>query len=138
MKVTMTKKGQGVRGAAPAKLKAGSLAPVAFNLQDNGDLTYTVFGVDSVGAQSDISAVATLAAASDNTAVLTADAPVGMTGAVHTPTAPAPTPGQTANLTLTATLNDGNVGPFTIVWPFTIIAGGVTGITVQPGTPTVH
>ena len=129
--VTLTKKSAGKKSSKAAGPVVG------FNLQDNGDLTYTVFGVDAAGSQADISTVATLTASSDATDVVTVDAPVGMTGAIHAAT-PAPAVGATANISLTATWNDGSIGPFTITWPQTIIAGPVTGIEVQPGTPTVH
>jgi hypothetical protein len=124
--------------ATISKLKAGSPVPVQFNLQDNGDATFTVLGVDAAGNTVDVSTVATLTASSDNTATVTVDAPVGMTSAIHAPTAPAPAVGATANVTLTVTWNDGSVGPFTITWPISIGGSAVSGITVVPGTPTVH
>ena len=123
-------------------VKAAAAGPVVgFNLQDNGDLTFTVFGTDAAGAQVDLSSVATLTATSDAPAVVTVDSPVGMGSAIHA-AVPAPTVGATANITLTVTWTNPTGAPagspFSIVWPQTIIAGPVTGITVQPGTPSVH
>ena len=134
MKVAMTKKTQ---HAAAKALKAGSPVPIQFNLQDNGDDTFTVLGVDAAGNTVDISGVASLQASSDAPAVVTVDAPSGMSSAIHAAT-PAPAVGATANITLTVTWTDGSVGPFTITWPVNIVAGPATGIVVQPGTPTVH
>jgi len=57
---------------------------VTFQLQDNGDDTFTVFGEDAAGNSLDIADVATLTnLASDNPAVLTVDAPVGMSSSMH-------------------------------------------------------
>lgn len=135
MDCKLAKKPAGMKAAA--KAKAGAAPPVAFQLTDNGDLTFTVHGVDAAGAVVDISAVATLQASSDNPAVVTVDPPVGMSSAVHA-AVPAPAVGATANVLLTATFNDGSVGPFTITWVQNIVAGGVTGIEVSPGAISVH
>jgi hypothetical protein len=135
MKCTLTKKSSSAKTAT--KASRGAAPPVNFNLQDNGDDTYTVFGVDAAGNQVDISTVATLAAVSDTPAVVTADAPVGMTGAFHAAT-PAPAINATATLTITATWTDGSVGPFVISQPLTIVAGPAAGVAIQLGTPTVH
>lgn len=135
MKVTCTKK---LAHMSSGALKANKgAAVVAFNLQDNGDDTFTVLGTNAAGNTLDISTLATLTAVSDTPATVTVDPPVGMTSAIHA-AVPAPKPGATANITLVATWNDGSVGPFTITWPIGITAGGATGITVVPGTPTVH
>jgi hypothetical protein len=114
-------------------------APAGFNLQDNGDDTFTVLGADAAGNTLDISAVATLTAVSDTPAVVTVDPPTGMTSAIHA-AVPAPKVGATANITLTATWNDTTlgIGPFTITWPISITAGPAGGIVVTPGVPTVH
>lgn len=135
MKAKLTKKGPGVRAAKPAPRGAGV---TEFNLQDNGDNTFTVLGTNAAGNELDISGIASLQASSDNPAVITVDPPQGMTVGIHAPTSPAPQIGQTANVTLTATFNDGSVGPFTISLPGTITAGPVTGVAVNLGTPTVH
>ncbi len=135
MKCMLTKK---KHGATAQKFKAGSPTPVQLNLQDNGDDTFTVMGVDSAGNTVDISAVATMTVTSDNTGTVTVDPPVGMTSAIHVPTAPAPKVSATANVTITVTWTDGSVGPFTIVWPINITGSPATGIVVTPGVPTVH
>ncbi len=135
MQCKLSKKAPGNKAVAP--LKASAAAVIGFDLQDNGDLTFTVYGTDATGAQVDISDVATLTAMSSAPPVVTVDPPTGMSSAIHAAT-PAPAPGATVVISLTATWNDGSIGPFTIDWPQTIVAGGVTGITVKPGTPTVH
>lgn len=131
MKVSLTKKSPGMK--APAKMAKGQPAPVAFNLLNNGDDTFTVLGVDAAGNTLDISAVATLAVSSDAPAILTVDQPVGMTSAMH-----AVGPLGTANITATATWNDGSIGPFSFTLPVTVQSGGPTGIVIVPGTPTSH
>ncbi len=126
--VKLVKKSSHLKSAAKgAKLKAGD-----FLLTDAEDGSYTVTGADAAGASVDISAVATITADSDNAAVLTADLPTGMTGAVH-----GLTPG-TANLTIVATWGDGSVGPFTITVPCTVTTGPVTGLVVEFGPPTIR
>lgn len=110
-----------------------ALAPTSdYALQDNQDGSVTVWGVDSAGAQVDISGVATLTAESDNVAVLTVDAPVGMTVAYH-----GVAPGE-AKVTLVATWTDGSVGPFTIIDPCVVSGSAAVGITVTHGTPTIR
>ena len=137
MKCTLTKRTPGATKAAKPKAKAGA-APVEFNITDNGDLTYSVEILDAAGAVLTVDpSTVSMTATSDNTSALTADAPVGLTGAVHVPV-PAPAVGATANVTLTVTWSDASFGPFSIVWPFQISAGGPAGIQVVPGTPTVH
>lgn len=124
-------KSSGMKAAKPTK--AGDPVP-SYLLQDNQDGSFTVLGADSQGAQLDISSVATLTPAptSDNTAVATVDAPNGMTVACH-----GLTPG-TANVTVTATWNDGSVGPFVITVPVTVGAGPATGLAVTFGVPTIR
>jgi hypothetical protein len=135
MKVKLTKKSPGMRSAG--KLPKGA-SPTEFNLQDNGDNTFTVLGVNDAGNTVSIEDIATLEASSDNPAAITVDPPTGMTVGIHAPTNPAPAPGATANVTLTATFTDGSIGPFSISIPGTITAGPVSGIEVKLGTPTVH
>lgn len=129
-KITLVKKSAQRKAAGRA---AKGLAIVDFQLQDNGDDTFTVLGVDAGGNTADISSIATLTATSDNPSVLTVDTPVGMTSAMH-----AVGPLGSANITAVATWNDGSIGPFTVTLPVTVIAGPVTGVVIVPGTPTVH
>lgn len=76
----------------------------------NADGTLTVMGLHASGAVSDISDVATLTPppSSDNTAVLTVGTPTGMTLSFHGVSA-----GNANIVGLTATWNDGSIGPFT-------------------------
>jgi len=104
-------------------------------LQDNENNTLTVLGVDGAGNQVDISSVATLTPAPtvDQPTLLTVGAPTAMTFAVT-----AVGPLGTVNLTITATWNDGSIGPFVITQPLTLVAGPAGGITIVPGTPSVN
>ncbi len=120
------------KGKLKAAVKGGKPKAGDFILIDNQDNTYSVHGVDAGGNAVDISAVATLTATSSDPAVLSADPPVGMTGAIH-----GLTPG-TAVLTLTATWNDGSVGPFSIDAPGTVSGSAATGLAVDFGTPTIR
>ncbi len=131
-KVTLSKKGSGVKAAAPAKV--GDVAD-SFVLLDNQDNTLTVQGVSKAGNPVDISRVATIAVTSDSPAILTVDAPTGMTVAFH-----AVGPVGTANLTIVATWNDpaAGIGPFTIVLPGTVKAGPANSLVIDLGTPTSH
>lgn len=106
----------------------------SFVLLDNEDDTFTVSGVDAVGNPVDISAVASLTPAptSDNPSVLTVAAPTGMAFPVA-----AVGPLGVANVTATATWNDGSLGPFAFTLPVTVQAGAAGGIEIVPGTPTV-
>jgi hypothetical protein len=127
--VTLTKK-----SAFATKKSTGKPAAVVnFQLQDNGDDTCTVLGVDAGGNTADISAVATIVVTSDAPTILTVDPPVGMTFAMH-----AVGPLGAANVTAVATWNDGSKGPFTFTLPVTVVAGPATGVVIVPGTPTVH
>jgi hypothetical protein len=119
------------KGAKP--MAAGTPSGTAFNLVDNGDDTFTVVGLDKAGNQVDISSAATIAVVSDNTSILTVDPPVGMTSAMH-----AAGPLGTANLNITATWNDGSLGPFSFTLPVTTVAGAASGVEIQLGTPTTH
>lgn len=120
--------------AKPNKAKQGDPPPASYGLQDNQDGSVTVWGVDAAGATVDISTVATLTPApvSDNTAVLTVDAPVGMTCVYH-----GVAPGE-ANVTLVATWNDGSVGPFTITDPCVVSGSAATGLAITHSTPTIR
>lgn len=135
MKVRMTKKSPGMKAAQKAPKGAGV---TEFNLQDNGDETYTVLGADAAGNTFDISGVASITATSDNPAVVAVDTPGPTTFGAHA-AQPAPSVGATAKVSVTATWTDGSVGPFTIDLGFTIQAGPVSGIVAVPsGAPTVH
>ncbi len=129
--VKLTKKSSSKLAAKGAKADPG-----VFNLQDNGDDTFTVTGVDAAGNAVDISTTATMTATSDAPLVVTVDAPTGLTSAIHA-AVPAPAVGATANITLVVTMTDGS-GVFSVVWPQSIIAGPVSGIIVTPGVPSVH
>jgi hypothetical protein len=129
-KITLVKK-----SAAKAKARAAKPgdATSTFQLVDNQDDTFTVNGVDAAGNAVDISTLATMTAASDNTAVLTVDAPVGLTSAMH-----AVGPVGTANVTVVVTLTDGSAGPFTVSLPVSVVAGPASGVVIQLGQPSVH
>ncbi len=117
-----------LKSAAP--MKAGDTAPTEYVLLDNENGTVTVLGVTAGGNHVDISAVATLAVTSDNTATVTADPPAGMTCKLV-----AAGPLGTANVTLAVTFNDGSAGPFSVSLPCTVKAGPVSGVIVELGTP---
>ncbi len=124
--VSLVKKSSLKKMAATGAKAANQAAVIA----DNQDNTATVMGVDAAGAPVDISSVATLTATSDNPLVLTVDAPTGSTFAFH-----GLAPG-TCNINITATWNDGSIGPFNLVLPATVTSGPATGIQVDLGTPT--
>ncbi len=115
-----------------AGVKAAAVAG-SFVLLDNEDETFTVLGVTAGGNTVDISDVATLEVVSDNTSILTVDPPVGMTSAMH-----AVGPLGTANLSVTATWNDGSLGPFSFTLPGEVKAGPVGGVVIDLGPPTSH
>jgi len=122
-----------VKKSSAKKVSKGSgakAAGTAFIILDNQDDTCTVQGVDAGGNPVDISTVASLSVTSDTPAVLSVDPPNGMTFAMH-----GLTPGN-ANVTVTATWNDGSIGPFTFVLPVACSGSAATGIVVTPGTPT--
>jgi hypothetical protein len=127
---TLVKKSKAKRAAGPG-VKAD---PQNYVLQDNEDGSFTIHGADAAGAVVDISGVATLTPVptSDTPTILTVDPPVGMTDACH-----GLMPG-TATVTVTATWNDGSIGPFTITFTATVNAGPATGLTVDFGTPTIR
>jgi hypothetical protein len=110
---------------------------VNFEIQDNGDATFTVFGVDSAGNGGiDISGIATMTAVSSDTSKLTVDAPVGVTSAIHAVGPLAPAPGVTVSIVVTFT--SGSPAPISIDQPITIVQGPVSGVQVVFGTPTAH
>src|ERR1035438_3719060 len=122
MKCTMTKASRRTGVPLPKLSKTAHASLLGFNLQDNGDLTWTLQGIDAAGNVGALDpTLVTLTAVSDTPAVVTEDAPVGVTGAVHVPV-PAPAIGATANITIVATWTAGGTGPFTVVWPQTIIS----------------
>lgn len=130
-KVSMQKAQRGAAvGAVQAKV--GDVAD-SFVLEDNQDGSFTVFGVSKAGNKVDISSVATLAVTSSDPAIVTVDAPEGMRVATH-----AVGPTGSVTLTITATWNDGSVGPFSIDLPGTVMGGPVSGLIVDFGTPTSH
>jgi hypothetical protein len=131
--VTCVKKSAAKKAASGAKA-----APGVFVLQDNGDDTFTVMGADAAGNTVPLPATMSLTATSDAPAVVKVDAPTGFTSAIHA-AVPAPAVGATANVTLTVTDSaTPPVGPFTITWPISIVASPLSGISVQPGVPSIH
>lgn len=137
LKVKLTKKAMNAPGPGPMPKGAGT---TTFNIQDNGDETFTIMGETGSGNVVDISTVATITATSSDTAIVTADVPdpTKTTFGAHAAT-PAPKVGDKAKVTIVATWTDGSVGPFTLELEFTIQAGPVTGLVAVPtGTPTVH
>lgn len=124
--------------AAATTAKAKAAADVLdFVITDDGSSVCTVYGVDARGAQVDVSALATLTPAptSSDSTKITVDPPSAMTFAMHA--VAVTTPGSPVSVTATATFNDGSRGPFTFTLPCDVVAGGVTGITIQPGPVTV-
>ncbi len=127
--VKLLKHGKGKKGShkpskATAKVDAVS---DSFGLLDNEDGTFTVVGITAGKNEVDISDVATLTVVSSNTGVVDVDLhPVeGMTFTAH-----AVGPAGTADVTVTATWNDGSKGPFSFVAHGEVKAGTVTGIGV--------
>jgi len=131
-KWSVMKKGA-MRMGASMKAKMGDPAPVAFVLVDNGDSTFSVMGADAVGNAVDISSVASLAASSDTPTVVTVDPPTGMTFGVH-----AVGPIGSAKISVTATWNDGSLGPFSAEVDVTTATGPAGSIVVTPGPVTTH
>lgn len=134
--IKLLKKSQTRRISMP--LKKGATV-TDFALQDNGDDTCTVLGVDAAGNTVDISAVVTLdpPPTSSDTSIITVDPPQGMTFAMHA-TGKLSTPGTPVIVTATATWQDGSTGPFAFDLPVDVVPGPVTGVVIQPGTPTTH
>lgn len=113
-------------------VKAGPVKAGDFGFQDNEDGTATVFGLDAAGARSSIDGLATLAVASSDPAFMTVDAPAGVTFGYH-----GVLPG-VSTVTMTATWNDGSVGPFTIDVKATVSAGPAKSLDVDWGTPVMR
>jgi hypothetical protein len=107
-----------------------------FVFVDNEDSTCTVHGVNAAGNPVDISNVATLNVTSSDPSKLALDEPIGMTFKMK---GVAPTePGSPVIVSVTATWNDGSIGPFSFDLPCTLTGSAVTGIVVVPGTPVVR
>jgi hypothetical protein len=123
----------------PAARAAAGAPAVDFVLQDNGDDTCTVLGVDAAGNSLDISGVASLTPAptSSDTTVLTVDAPIGMTFAMHA-VGKLSTPGTPVVVTAVAAWTDGSKGPFTVTLPVDVTAGPAGGVVIVPGVPTLR
>lgn len=133
----MAKKILPVKKSKPMNIKIGATPVVDFQFIDNGDDSCTVFGVDGAGNQADISAVATLAVTSSDTTVVTVDAPTGMTFVMHA-VGKLTAAGSPIQITAVATWNDGSLGPFSFSLPVDVVAGAISGVTIVPGTPTMH
>src|ERR1017187_9891909 len=121
--------------------RMGDAAPAAFGMIDNQDSTVTVSGInsDTPPVIFDLSAVATLGTpVSSDPTMVTADAPVGMTFTEHALAVGSP------NVAVTATWNDGSLGPFVYTDNLAITApvapppGPVTGLVVTHGVPTIR
>jgi hypothetical protein len=101
---------------------------------DDQTSTFTVYGITAAGNPVDISGVAKLlpVPASSAESIVTVDPPDGMSFKVT-----AVGPLGDSVIAVTATWNDGSVGPFEFDQPVTIKAdpNSATGITVVPGTP---
>lgn len=132
MKVKFLKKSKYQKFSALAPVAKGALATLVV-LMDDQTAVCTVMGEDAAGNPVDISTVASLTPAptSDTPTVLTAGPVTGNTFPI---TAVAP---GSANITVTATWNDGSIGPFTATLPVTVTAGPATGLIINVGTPTV-
>jgi hypothetical protein len=123
---------KGMMAATPAKAGAKATGDL-FTITDLGGGTLTVTGHDAAGAGGiDLSGVATLTVVSSDVSVLTIDPPSGMTATCH-----GVKPGQ-VTLTVTATWNDGSMGPFTIDVTASVTQGPATGldVTFTDATPT--
>lgn len=106
----------------------------AFQIVDNGDGTFSIFGVDAAGNGGiDISSLATLAVSSDNLSVLTVDPPTGMGSTMHAVGSLG-----SANVVATVTFNDGSIGPFSATLAVTVVKGAATGVQIVIGTVTTH
>lgn len=123
---TLVKASHSMKAAAKASVTT-KLATGVFQLLDGGSGSFTTLGVDSATPpnQVDISGVATETVVSDDPN-LVVGAVTGMTVVLTAP----PTGAATANVTFTATWNDGSVGPFSFVAAVSYSGGAITGITV--------
>lgn len=129
----LVKLSKGQKMAAPsAKAKKGDPLPSGgFELHVAEDGTGTVFGVNDQG-QVDISAIATLAASSSDTGIVTVSVTGGMTfketGVKE----------GDATVKFDATWNDGSIGPFGVDDPVHVVKappGPVTGLIVTHDPP---
>jgi hypothetical protein len=111
--------------AAPKKADPG-----AFVIVDNGSGDFQVMGADAAGFPVDISSVATITSVSQDAGKLTAN----VTGA-NTFHVAGVAPGSGVIVLVTATWNDGSIGPFSVNQPFDITGGPAVGITVTPLPP---
>ena len=128
MKATFTK-AIGPKAAAKP-VKADPLA--AFGLIEGTGDTVTVQGVSAAGTPIDISTVAKITAVSDNEAILKILPPEGMT--YHEDAVAL----GDCNVIVTATWNDGSVGPFTLNYPCKVSVGPVAGLAISHGPVHVH
>lgn len=137
--ISLVKKKPGQKAAMHASKAQGAV--LDFQLQDNGDDTCTLFGVDTAGNRIDISTVATQAPppASSDTTKLTVDTVAGMTFSMHA-VGPLTDPGAPVQVTDGATWNDGSRGPFTVKLPVDLVTDptGAVAVVIVPGVPTIH
>lgn len=120
---------------ASVQAKRGDPTPASFELHTTEDGGVTIFGVNDQSNQVDLTNVVTLTVTSSDPTVATASTPTGTTfieSGVKV--------GSTI-FTITATWNDGSVGPFSILDPVDVTLpapGPVTGLVLVHGTPTVR
>lgn len=134
MKCKLVKVGKGMKAAAAPKLKVGA-GVGGFELHVGEDGSCTVLGSRDDGSQVDISDVATLTVSSGDTSVVTVSTPSGMTF-VETAVALGH-----SDVAITATWNDGSIGPFSITDPVDVVQpppGPVTGLVIVHQPPVVH
>jgi hypothetical protein len=106
-----------------------------FVIMDNEDDTCTVLGMDQGEQPLDISALATLSGlVSNDPTKVTADSVNGMTFAEH---AVGPL-GKGVGVSVTATWNDGSVGPFVFTDLVDVVNSPAGGIMINHGVPTVR
>lgn len=118
--------------ASASKMKAGDAAPMAFTIVDNGNQHFDVMGASAAGNPVDISGVATLAAVSSDPTLLSASVSgMGFDVAAIGPVGD-------CSVDLTATWNDGSLGPFTASIAESITVGPANQIVVTPGAVTSH
>jgi len=118
------------KGARKMMAAAGAKAAGdAFSIADNEDGSFTVFGVDKAGNQVPIDGVATLTATSSDPSTLTLDTPSGATVQTH-----GVKPGA-VTISVTATWDDGSVGPFSLDLTGTVGGSAVAGLTATFSNP---
>ncbi len=139
MKVKLTKLPKGMKAKKNiAKAKVGQ-APTEFEYLVGEDGECTVQGVNDQGAV-DITTVATLTVVSADPSIVSVD-PASINGMTFTEKAVAV--GSTV-VTVTATWNDGSVGPFSLDDPVKVSVpvppppGPVVGLTITHGVPVIH